>query len=174
VRQDSAPFHGRAEAGGAKAAGPAVRDAGAEVLEAVAVRLAVRAEELAAGAADDAVPGVQLEAAHRDGARLGRALRLGGDDRLDAALGVGGGTRIKIVEAAAHGRPVVSTRVGAEGLGLRDGSEILLRDAPEAFAEACAELLADRPLCRSIGGAARGATTAAASSRGSRRAWRRA
>jgi glycosyltransferase involved in cell wall biosynthesis len=67
----------------------------------------------------------------------------------------GGGTRIKIIEAAAHGRPVVSTRVGAEGLGLQDGSEILLRDVPDLFAEACAELLADRPLCRRIGVAAR-------------------
>ena len=40
----------------------------------------------------------------------------------------GGGTRIKILEAAAHGKAVVSTVVGAEGLELRDGVEIALRD----------------------------------------------
>jgi hypothetical protein len=45
VQQDGAPLHVRAEAGSAQAAGPAVRVAGAEVPEAVAVRLAVWAED---------------------------------------------------------------------------------------------------------------------------------
>src|ERR1043166_8610383 len=43
----------------------------------------------------------------------------------------GGGTRIKIIEAAAYGKAVVSTRVGAEGLDFEDGSEIMLRDDPQ-------------------------------------------
>ena len=60
-----------------------------------------------------------------------------------APIRFGGGTRIKIIEALAAGRPVVATSVGAEGLGLRDGAEILLADAPEAFAAACAKVLTD-------------------------------
>jgi hypothetical protein len=86
VQQDGPPLHVRAEANGPKAASPAVRDPGAVVLEAVTVRLAMGAEDLAAGTADQAVSGVQLEAAHGDGAPLGRPLGLGWDDCLDAAL----------------------------------------------------------------------------------------
>ena len=55
----------------------------------------------------------------------------------------GGGTRLKILEAAACGVPVVSTSVGAEGLSFVNGEEILLRDDPAEFAEAAALLLAD-------------------------------
>jgi len=55
----------------------------------------------------------------------------------------GSGTRIKIIEALAAGRPVVSTTLGAEGLGLRDGVEVLLADDPRAFAAACARVLTD-------------------------------
>ena len=67
----------------------------------------------------------------------------------------GSGTRIKIIEAAMHARPVVSTRVGAEGLTFVDGAEILIADAPEAFAESCAALLLDCERCEKIGQAAR-------------------
>ena len=55
----------------------------------------------------------------------------------------GGGTRLKILEAAATGVPVVSTHVGAEGLDFVDKTEILRRDEPESFAEAIAGLLSD-------------------------------
>jgi glycosyltransferase involved in cell wall biosynthesis len=58
-------------------------------------------------------------------------------------LRAGGGTRIKVLEAFAHGRPVVSTTVGAEGLAVRDGEHLVLADTPEAMAEGCASLLAD-------------------------------
>ena len=76
----------------------------------------------------------------------------GGDARaywLDAAVAAvpllsGGGTRLKILEAAATGVPVVSTRVGAEGLDFPDESEILRRDDSESFADAVVSLLADR------------------------------
>jgi glycosyltransferase involved in cell wall biosynthesis len=67
----------------------------------------------------------------------------------------GGGTRIKILEAAAHGKPVVSTTLGAEGIDLRDKAEILLQDESEAFAQACIRLLKDNELAARIGGAAR-------------------
>lgn len=40
----------------------------------------------------------------------------------------GGGTRVKLIEAAAHARPMVSTSIGAEGLSFRDGSDFLIRE----------------------------------------------
>jgi glycosyltransferase involved in cell wall biosynthesis len=67
----------------------------------------------------------------------------------------GGGTRLKILEAAACGVPVVSTPVGAEGLDLLPGSEIVIAEGAEEFAEAVARLLADPPARRSLAAAAR-------------------
>jgi len=58
-------------------------------------------------------------------------------------LRVGGGTRLKIFEAMAAGIPVVSTTIGAEGLGARDGDTIRVADTPEDFAAACIALLND-------------------------------
>jgi glycosyltransferase involved in cell wall biosynthesis len=58
-----------------------------------------------------------------------------------APLRVGGGTRIKILEAWAFGVPVVSTSIGAEGLQGIDGQELLIADTPQAFARACISLL---------------------------------
>jgi len=51
-------------------------------------------------------------------------------------LRLGGGTRIKILEAFALGLPVVSTAKGCEGLAVEDGRQIVIRDDPEAFAQA--------------------------------------
>ncbi len=67
----------------------------------------------------------------------------------------GGGTRLKILEAAACGVPVVSTRVGAEGLEFASGSEILIARSAEEFAGAVAGLLADPRARRSQADAAR-------------------
>lgn len=67
----------------------------------------------------------------------------------------GGGTRIKILEAAAYGRPIVSTTVGAEGIRLKPGESIELRDDPTAFAAACVDLLTNRGQCERLGQAAR-------------------
>jgi len=67
----------------------------------------------------------------------------------------GGGTRLKILEAAAHGKAIVSTRIGAEGLEMRDGRDVLLRNGGGAFARACVELLNDPRRCRDLGVAAR-------------------
>jgi glycosyltransferase involved in cell wall biosynthesis len=55
----------------------------------------------------------------------------------------GGGTRVKILEAANHGVPVVSTPIGAEGIALVPEREILLRRSAEELAAGCAELLGD-------------------------------
>ena len=63
----------------------------------------------------------------------------------------GGGTRMKLLEYFAAGKPVVSTHKGAEGLVSRDGEEILLRDEPDDFAEAVLELLKDPERARLLG-----------------------
>ena len=56
-------------------------------------------------------------------------------------LRIGGGSRLKILEALAMEKVVVSTRVGAEGLHFDDGVHLLLRDSPEAFATAVLQVL---------------------------------
>lgn len=58
-------------------------------------------------------------------------------------LRIGGGTRLKIVEALAMRAPVLSTTIGAEGLGLEDGVHLALADGPEALARRTVELLGD-------------------------------
>jgi glycosyltransferase involved in cell wall biosynthesis len=58
-------------------------------------------------------------------------------------LRLGAGTRLKILESLAWGLPVVSTRLGCAGLALRDGEHLLVRDEPDAFAEATVHLLSD-------------------------------
>jgi len=70
-------------------------------------------------------------------------------------LRAGGGTRLKIPEAMAMGKPVVSTKVGAEGLPFHNGREIRLEDQPEQFAQAVLELLADASRRNVLGNAAR-------------------
>ena len=58
---------------------------------------------------------------------------------------------MKIYEAMACGRPVVATRVGAEGLDVTDGCDIVLADSAEAFADAVCDLLAQPARRRDIG-----------------------
>jgi glycosyltransferase involved in cell wall biosynthesis len=70
-------------------------------------------------------------------------------------LRVGGGTRLKIFEALAMGKAVVSTGIGAEGLPLRGGEHLLLADDAEAFARATVALLGDPARRRSLGTAGR-------------------
>ena len=56
----------------------------------------------------------------------------------------GAGIRVKIIEAMAAGRPVVSTSLGCEGLGLDPGRHLLVHDEPDAFADALVSLLGDQ------------------------------
>jgi glycosyltransferase involved in cell wall biosynthesis len=65
-------------------------------------------------------------------------------------LRAGGGTRLKILESMALGRPVVSTSIGCEGLDLVDGKHLFVADDPEEFADKTVRLLQDRPLRRQI------------------------
>lgn len=70
-------------------------------------------------------------------------------------LQVGSGTRLKIFEAMAMGKAVVSTRVGAEGLPVISGKHLLLADEPEAFASSVVQLIKDQQLRQQLGHAAR-------------------
>jgi polysaccharide biosynthesis protein PslH len=65
-------------------------------------------------------------------------------------LRIGGGTRLKIPESMAMGTPVVSTTIGAQGLELRHGEEILLADTARSFIEETAKGLRDGPLRHSL------------------------
>jgi len=67
----------------------------------------------------------------------------------------GSGMRVKILNAMAMGLPVISTPVGAEGIDVTDGEDILLAEAPEAFAEAVVQILTDPTLGARLGMAAR-------------------
>jgi glycosyltransferase involved in cell wall biosynthesis len=72
-----------------------------------------------------------------------------------APLRIGGGTRFKILEAMAMGKAVVSTTIGAEGLAVTHGQDVLLADTPEDFASQVNRLLDDQALSRRIGQAGR-------------------
>ena len=70
-------------------------------------------------------------------------------------LRVGHGTRLKILEAFAVGRPVVSTRTGAEGLSVEPGRHLVIEDDPAAFAKGVVRLLEDRPRAEAMAREAR-------------------
>ena len=61
-------------------------------------------------------------------------------------LRVGGGTRLKIFEAMAMGKAIVSTTIGAEGLPIESGENAILADDPEEFADSVVSLLEDEEL----------------------------
>ena len=64
---------------------------------------------------------------------------------------IGGGTRLKIYEAMAMEKPVISTTIGAEGLPVRDGAELLIADDAGTFAEAVVKVLTDSQLATQLG-----------------------
>jgi glycosyltransferase involved in cell wall biosynthesis len=70
-------------------------------------------------------------------------------------LRLGGGTRLKIVEAMAMGKAIVSTTLGAEGIEAVPGRDLLIEDEPAAFADAVNRLLSDPCLAAGIGQSAR-------------------
>src|SRR4051812_31126132 len=69
-------------------------------------------------------------------------------------LRIGGGTRLKIFEAMAMGKPVVSTTIGAEGLPVTPGTDLVIADTANAFAEAVVRLFRNEPERRRVGAAA--------------------
>lgn len=66
-------------------------------------------------------------------------------------LRIGGGSRLKVLEAMAMKKAIVSTKVGAEGLQITDGENILLADNPRDFANACLRALKERELRQRLG-----------------------
>jgi glycosyltransferase involved in cell wall biosynthesis len=73
--------------------------------------------------------------------------RVAGSWACVAPLRMGGGTRLKILEAMALGTPVVSTRKGAAGLDVQDGQHLLIADDPATFAAQTVRVLHD-PILR--------------------------
>jgi glycosyltransferase involved in cell wall biosynthesis len=70
-------------------------------------------------------------------------------------LRIGGGTRLKIVEAMAMSKAIVSTSLGAEGIEAVPGRDILIADESSGFADAVSRLLAEPGLAAQIGNSAR-------------------
>ena len=66
-------------------------------------------------------------------------------------LRIGGGTRLKILEALAMEKAVVSTSVGAEGLDLVAGEEVIIADEPAEFADVVLQLMEDQSMRRRLG-----------------------
>ncbi len=79
----------------------------------------------------------------------------GGADVYVVPLRIGGGTRLKVLEAMAAGLPLVGTTLGIEGINLTPGQHALVADAPHAFAEAVIALVQDRARAAALGAAAR-------------------
>jgi glycosyltransferase involved in cell wall biosynthesis len=84
-------------------------------------------------------------------------------------LRLGGGTRLKILEAMAMARPIVSSPLGAQGIDVVDGRELLLAEGAEPFAAAVRRLLDDAALGARLGSAARALVEARYSWRASAR-----
>ena len=74
---------------------------------------------------------------------------------LAVPLRIGGGTRLKILEAMAHGLPVVTTSIGCAGLDVVHERDVLIADDPAAFARSVDRLLADDGLAAAIARRAR-------------------
>ena len=70
-------------------------------------------------------------------------------------LRAGGGTRLKILEAMALGRPIISTQIGCEGLDVTDGEHLLVADAVQEFADKTVRLMTDNSLYSLIASNAR-------------------
>jgi polysaccharide biosynthesis protein PslH len=68
---------------------------------------------------------------------------------------VGGGTRLKVLDAMAQGKAIVSTSVGCEGIEVVHGEQIYIEDEDRAFAERVATLLGDQGLRHELGRRAR-------------------
>lgn len=66
-------------------------------------------------------------------------------------LRIGGGTRLKILDALAMSQTIVSTSVGCEGLAVKHGESIVIADTPDEFAQAVAQVLRDRSFAEEVG-----------------------
>jgi glycosyltransferase involved in cell wall biosynthesis len=77
-------------------------------------------------------------------------------DVMVVPLRVGGGTKLKVLDAMANGVPVVATRIGAEGLGLRHGTSAWIAETPSEFVDGIVRLKRDPELAERVAASARG------------------
>ncbi len=82
-------------------------------------------------------------------------LELARADAFVVPMRMGGGVRFKVLEAMAAGVPVVSTSMGMTGIAAENGQHAMIADTAAAFAEAAAQLLADRALATRLASSAR-------------------
>lgn len=115
-----------------------------------AVRLRILGRRPPAWLAARRAPGVEIGGFVED---LRPAIAAAG--AVIVPLRLGGGTRLKILEAMAMARPIVSTALGAEGIDVAHGRELLLADGAEGFAAGIGRLLDDPALGARLGRAAR-------------------
>ena len=108
-------------------------------------RLVVIGQWSEAGKARFAAPGVVFPGFVED---LGSRMRGG---IMLVPLRIGSGIRVKIMVAMGQGTPVVSTSVGSEGMPVRDGEELLVRDDAVEFAKAAIQLAKDTALWKRLG-----------------------
>jgi glycosyltransferase involved in cell wall biosynthesis len=80
---------------------------------------------------------------------------LAGAAAVVAPIRMGGGTRLKVLEALSMARPLVATALGCEGLDLVDGRHLLIADNPQGFADHVLRLLADQRRGEALGAAGR-------------------
>jgi len=72
-------------------------------------------------------------------------------DVVIAPLRIGGGTRMKILEAFAYSKATISTTVACSGLDVRDGDQLLIENSPQHFARSCVKLLEDLDRRKELG-----------------------
>ena len=111
---------------------------------------------IVAGAASErvasavAADGVEFPGVVADLEALYRRVRM-----VCCPIRVGGGTRIKLIEAAAFGKPIVATAMAADGLDFEDGRECRLAESPLELAQACLQVLRDDDMAARLASAAR-------------------
>jgi glycosyltransferase involved in cell wall biosynthesis len=92
------------------------------------------------------IPGVSMEGKVDDASDF-----IEGKQIMVVPLLSGSGMRVKIIQGMAHGKTIISTSIGAEGIGATDGENILIADSPAAFLEKIGYCLSNPEKCRQIG-----------------------
>lgn len=92
------------------------------------------------------IPGVSMEGKVENASDF-----LSGKQIMIVPLLSGSGMRVKIIQGMAYGKTIISTSIGAEGIGATDGENILIADSPATFLEKIGYCLSNPEKCRQIG-----------------------